>query len=387
MNLTVEGLVQLWSKWEIQVVVLLSFTMQIFLFFGGGIRRYNTNTLLRVSIWLAYVGADMVAVYALGLISKNDQNATTLVGFHGTNNPNYFDLNHNQLAFFWAPFLLIHLGGQDTLTAFSMEDNNLWLRHLMDLSIQVLLALYAFWKSTGRHNLKILAPAILAFLAGIMRYGERTWALKCNSRNGLRETRWQLQKLELEADKGSYVSIILYVLSSMPGVRDLFSGRTVSQMKVREAFKFQADSRPLDQVLKLLEVELAMMYDDLYTKAMVLRTRTGVILRCISQILMTSAFFIFIFANSRQYYSRADVAITYVLFIGCFTIEVCAFILMVMSPWTWAFFESRKCGMLAHVTWLIVVKINGAVQLPELLYRPSSIKVHHPNYSSTSGRR
>jgi hypothetical protein len=244
----------------------------------------------------------------------------------------------------------------------------------MNLSIQVLLALYAFWKLTGRHNLKILAPAILAFLAGIMRYGERTWALKCNSRNGLRETRWQLQKLEVEADKGSYVSIILYVLSSMPGVRDLFSGRTVSQMKVREAFKFQADSRPLDQVLKLLEVELAMMYDDLYTKAMVLRTRTGVILRCISQILMTSAFFIFIFANSRQYYSRADVAITYVLFIGCFTIEVCAFILMVMSPWTWAFFESRKCGMLAHVTWLIVVKINGAVQLPELLYRPSSIK-------------
>jgi len=163
MNLTVEGLVQLWSKWEIQVVVLLSFTMQIFLFFGGGIRRYNTNTLLRVSIWLAYVGADMVAVYALGLISKNDQNATTLVGFHGTNNPNYFDLNHNQLAFFWVPFLLIHLGGQDTLTTFSMEDNNLWLRHLMNLSIQVLLALYAFWKSTGRHNLKILAPAILAF--------------------------------------------------------------------------------------------------------------------------------------------------------------------------------------------------------------------------------
>lgn len=362
MNLTVEGLVQLWSKWEIQVVVLLSFTMQIFLFFGGGIRRYNTNTLLRVSIWLAYVGADMVAVYALGLISKNDQNATTLVGFHGTNNPNYFDLNHNQLAFFWAPFLLIHLGGQDTLTAFSMEDNNLWLRHLMNLSIQVLLALYAFWKSTGRHNLKILAPAILAFLAGIMRYGERTWALKCNSRNGLRETRWQLQKLEVEADKGSYVSIILYVLSSMPGVRDLFSGRTVSQMKVREAFKFQADSRPLDQVLKLLEVELAMMYDDLYTKAMVLRTRTGVILRCISQILMTSAFFIFVFANSRQYYSRADVAITYVLFIGCFTIEVCAFILMVMSPWTWAFFKSRKCGMLAHVTWLL---LSSSIGWPE----------------------
>ncbi|KAG2657344.1 uncharacterized protein LOC120695533 [Panicum virgatum] len=389
MNFTMEGLVELWSKWEIQLVVLLSFTLQIFLFFGGGIRRYYTNTILRLSIWLAYVGADMVAVYALGLISKNDENAATSVGCHGIKNPNDIDSSHNQLAFFWAPFLLIHLGGQDTMTAFSVEDNNLWLRHLLNLSIQVFLALYAFWKSTGRHNLKILAPAILVFLAGIIRYGERTWALKCGSRDGLRETSWQLQKLNVEVDKGTYVGTVFYGLSSMPGVRDLFSGRNVSQMKVREVFKFQAD-RPLDQVLKLLEVELAMMYDDLYTKAMVLRTTSGIILRCISQISIISAFVLFIIANSKQYSSRADAAITYALFIGGFGLESCAVVLMVMSPWTWAFFKARKNEMLAHVTWLL---LSGSIGWPEKRilwsnsmgqynFLSSCIVLHQPRTSS-----
>ncbi|XP_062205666.1 uncharacterized protein LOC133907610 [Phragmites australis] len=335
--------------------------MQIFLFFSGGIRRYNTNTLLRLSIWLAYVGADMVAVYALGLISRNDQSATTSAGFNGTKDSNQFDMNRHHLAFFWAPFLLVHLGGQDTMTAFSMEDNNLWLRHLLNLSIQVSLALYAFWKSTSRHNLKILAPAILVFLAGIIRYGERTWALKCGSQNGLRETSWQLPELNVEVDKGSYPGTILYVLRSMLGVRDLFSGRTVSQMKVREVFKFQSD-RPLDQLLKLLEVELAMMYDDLYTKAMVLRARSGIILRCVSQVSMISAFALFLFASNKQFYSRADVAITYVLFIGGFVLDVCAIVLMAVSPWTWAFLKARQCERLSHVAWLL---LSSSIGWPE----------------------
>jgi len=270
------------------------------------------------------------------------------------------DVNHGQqLAFFWAPFLLIHLGGQDTMTAFSLEDNNLWLRHLLNLSMQVFLALYAFWKSTGRHNLKVLAPSILVFLAGIIRYGERTWALKCGSRDGLREKIWQFKKVQVKADKASYSGTILYVLSSVSGVRDLFSGRTVSQMKVREIFKFQADHIPLEKLLKLLEVELAVMYDDLYTKAMVHRTRSGVLLQCISQVSMISAFLLFVTANNKQYYSGADVAITYTLFIGGFGLEVCSFVLMAMSPWTWAFFKAHERKRLAHVSWLLFSSTIG----------------------------
>ncbi|KAF0896123.1 hypothetical protein E2562_019621 [Oryza meyeriana var. granulata] len=228
-------------------------------------------------------GADMVAVYALGLISRNVQSASISVGCHQVGESDGFTKSSNQLAFFWVPFLLIHLGGQDTMTAFSIEDNNLWLRHLLNLSIQVYLALYAYWKSTGR---------------------------------------------------------------------------TISQMKERHVFRFQGD-RPPDQVPKLLEVELAMMYDDLYTKAMVLQTRSGIMLRCISHVFMIAAFVLFLIASNKQQYNRADIAITYVLFIGGFVLDVCSFFLVAMSPWTWAFFRAQNCYRLAHISWLILCSCIG----------------------------
>lgn len=81
--------------------MLLSFEIQIFLFFTGGLRRRSINMLLRLSIWIAYLGPDMVAVYALGYLSQHKD--ATIAGdrIRGT----------QPLAFFWAPFLLIHLGG------------------------------------------------------------------------------------------------------------------------------------------------------------------------------------------------------------------------------------------------------------------------------------
>jgi hypothetical protein len=87
--------------------------------------------LLRLSIWIAYLGADVIAVYALGYRSQHKDATIEGDTIRGT----------QPLAFVWAPFLLIHLGGQDTITAFAMEDNNLWLRHLLNLMAQVVLSL------------------------------------------------------------------------------------------------------------------------------------------------------------------------------------------------------------------------------------------------------
>ncbi|KAG5063018.1 hypothetical protein JHK85_004201 [Glycine max] len=59
-----------------------------------------------------------------------------------------------QLLAFWAPIFLIHLGGPDTITAYALEDNELWLRHFV----------------------------------GIIKYGERTWSLYCGSIKNLRDS-------------------------------------------------------------------------------------------------------------------------------------------------------------------------------------------------------
>ncbi|KAK3000795.1 hypothetical protein RJ639_021112 [Escallonia herrerae] len=46
---------------------------------------------------------------------------------------------NSTLMALWAPLLLLHLGGPDTITAFSVEDIQLWLRHLVGLVVQVAL--------------------------------------------------------------------------------------------------------------------------------------------------------------------------------------------------------------------------------------------------------
>lgn len=346
---------RLFYDWEIQLLVLISFKLQMFLLFTGSLRRHSNDMFLRLSIWLAYLGADLVAVYALGYISRHD----VITGKpHVTTGKDKLPL-----AFFWAPFLLIHLGGQDTITAFAIEDNNLWLRHLLNRMVQVALALYVFWKSITWHGLNILVPGFFVFLAGIIKYGERTWALRCGSLKSLQSSAGHHYKQRLpkviDGDSG-YSNTVCDALRSMQSVHSIFAARTyyITTLQIPRPFEVQ----DINKMPKMMEIQLGMMYDDLYTKALVLRTRSGIILRCISQVSAAVAFVLF-FVSSKQRYSRVDIAITYVLFIGGFLLEVCAiFVMVVMSPWTWAWLEARKYHRLAHMSWFL---LSSSIGWPE----------------------
>ncbi|XP_066392024.1 uncharacterized protein [Miscanthus floridulus] len=355
-----QNIKKLWNEWEIQFLVLLSFTLQIFLFFTGSLRRRSTNMLLNFIIWIAYLGADLVAVYALGFLSRHEDTTTgsdTLRGVH-------------QLAFFWAPFLLIHLGGQDTITAFAIEDNFLWLRHLLNLIVQVTLAIYVFWKSIDQYSHQLTASGIFVSVTGIIKYGERTMALmygnlrnmggalqknkntsgsNTNEHDGshITENVEVVPRLE-QADDVDYLGIVSFALQSAPGVRELFAGHTLHQMEDYQRSVLTSSRIRKAHMPKLLEVELDLMYDDLFTKAQVIRTKGGIVLRSLSQISMVVAFVLFLVSDHHGY-SRADLAITYLLFSGAFFLEACAIFLLVMSPWTWSWLKARRCCGLAHV--------------------------------------
>lgn len=164
------NLMQQWNLWETHAMVLLSLILQLFLLLTGSLQQSNAGHWLKAPTWLAYVGADLVAVYALGLFSQyEDKYKLGRQSFGDT------------LPFLWIPFLLVHLGGQDSITAFSIEDNNLWLRHVWNLVVQGALALYVFWKSFYRISYNVLMPAMFIYVAGIIKYGERAWALKSAS--------------------------------------------------------------------------------------------------------------------------------------------------------------------------------------------------------------
>ncbi|KAJ1275829.1 hypothetical protein BS78_05G166400 [Paspalum vaginatum] len=320
-------------------------------------------------IWIAYLGADVVAVYALGFLSRQE-NATT---------ENETLRRTHPLAFFWAPFLLLHLGGQDTITSFSIEDNNLWLRHLLNLVAQVTLALYVFYKSIGwRRNTQLLAPGIFMFIAGVIKYGERTMAFRYGNLYNDRSTGnsfFNEQTPDLGLYDG-YYGFVCFSLLWASGIRMLFARRMTDDIdnqfegipRMNSLFFFnEYATNTLDhsQLMKLLDVELGtIMYDDLYTKAPLLRKRSGIVLRCISQMSAIVAFVLFTFVTSNKQedrYGRADIAITYILFIGGFLVEICAVIMMVASPWAWAWLEAGGYRRLARMSRsLLSIKVFGS---------------------------
>ncbi|XP_040384466.1 uncharacterized protein LOC102708570 [Oryza brachyantha] len=305
-----ESLKQLFYDWEIQLLVILSFTLQLFLFFAGSLRRCITSGILRFLIWIAYLGADLIAIYALGYLSRYDDIL----------NERHISRKNKSMALYWAPFLLIHLGGQDTITGFAMEDNSLWLRHLLNLVTQVVLALYVFWKSIGRQDVYLLVSGIFAFVAGIINYS----------------------------------GTVCVAIRSMSYVHGVFLARTLFD----NSPLIEDMLGDLEKTLKVVRLELGMIYDDLYTKSLVLRTRSGIILRCISQISAIIAFVLFLTYNKHGY-GKADIAITYSLFTGGFFLDIFAILFSMMSPWTWAWLKAQKCDKLSIFSWFILSSDAG----------------------------
>ncbi|KAH7514870.1 hypothetical protein FEM48_Zijuj11G0136300 [Ziziphus jujuba var. spinosa] len=159
---------KLWDKWDIPACVLSSLLLQVFLVIFASFRRRSRNRILHFLIWSAYLIADWIAAVTIGLITKFQ----TQNGRHG---------NSQDLYAFWASFLLLHLGGPDSITSFALEDNEFWLRHLFGLILQVMSAGYCIFLTLPNNNLWL--PTILIFVVGSIKYAERTAALYLASFN------------------------------------------------------------------------------------------------------------------------------------------------------------------------------------------------------------
>lgn len=121
--------VQWWDESQLRVLVLASLGVQYFLTFFTGGRKFPIPSWYRFSIWLSYLGSDALAIYALATLF-NRQNKQ----------PHYDSVAHGSrdLEVIWTPILLVHLGGKFFITAYNIEDNELWRRHIVTALSQVI---------------------------------------------------------------------------------------------------------------------------------------------------------------------------------------------------------------------------------------------------------
>ncbi|GAY66403.1 hypothetical protein CUMW_248470 [Citrus unshiu] len=184
-----ESVKRVWDNWNIRGIILFSLFLQTILILFAPFRKSTANRLMIMLIWSAYLLADWAANFAVGLIGDTHRD-------NQASKPEKSDL----LAF-WAPFLLLHLGGPDTITAFALEDNELWIRHFFGFVFQAIAAVYIFLLSLPGN--KLFIPTILTFAAGLIKYFERTCALYFASLDRFRDSMLQ------EPDPGlNYVEVI-----------------------------------------------------------------------------------------------------------------------------------------------------------------------------------
>ncbi|GMN53659.1 hypothetical protein TIFTF001_022792 [Ficus carica] len=350
---------KLWNAWNLRGSILLSLFLQALLVFFASSRQRRKSAFLLTLIWSAYLLADWVAAVAIGQITKSQGDLAD------------HTKEEERLFAFWASFLLLHLGGPDSITAFALEDNEFWLRHLFGLILQVLAAFYSIYLALD-HN-KLLLPTLLVFLVGIVKYAERTRSLYLASLDRFGAT--ALPKAEpgpdyedVAAIYSSMRSVQVPTRAEMPALmpnyeeatRIYVAGGSLSRLDetelLREAYKlFQtfkglivgfflsAGERKFSRniflnadyanAFRVIEYELGFMYQVLHTKVVVVRSKIGYFLRFVSFSFIFCAFVLFLLVDKHGF-DEFEVHLTYALLVGAIVLDAMSVIRLVFSDWT-----------------------------------------------------
>ncbi|CAH2046296.1 unnamed protein product [Thlaspi arvense] len=350
------------DKWNIRGLVILSLVFQTSLIFLAPLRKRTSKKLLAVILWTSYLLADWTANYAVSQITKNQGKEPE---------PDAPPMNKKLLAL-WAPFLLLHLGGPDTITALALEDNALWARHLFGLISQALAGVYAVVQSLEN---ALWPPITLLFITGVIKYTERTRALYTASLDKFKDRMLKppdagpnyaklMEEYKSRKDSNLPTNIILIeepakherpptlVLPDRPDLTDLeivqygfkffdtFKGLVVDLIftfrERDESRDFFKELKP-EEALRIIESELGFLYESMYTKTAILQTGFGTLSRVIAFGSLLSSFFVFHLRPKKSMdFHGADIVITYTLYIVGIALDLVSMVMFLLSDWTFA---------------------------------------------------
>ncbi|CAL9226031.1 unnamed protein product [Arabidopsis halleri] len=358
----------IWDSWNIRGMIILSLSLQTILIFLSPSRKRTSNKFLILLVWSSYLLADLSANFAVSLIAKNQGKAPK---------PDDPPQNKKLLAL-WAPFLLLHLGGPDTITAFSLEDNALWNRHFLGLVFQALAGVYVVVQSLPN---VLWVMILLLFISGTSKYLERTIALYLASSDKFRGSMLQASNLGFEnneqtknLDTDSIIASEMYMKENHGQSKPLklmFPDRGLTDLEILQyAFLFFNNFKSLmvnnifsselrdeskaffsslclhdeeAKALRIIEVELDFIYEGLYTKGAVLHSWLGLVSRLISLGSLLSALGIFHYRHNKiKEFQKGDIVITYTLFLVGIALDFISIQVFMVSDWTTAILAKLK---------------------------------------------
>ncbi|GKV49387.1 hypothetical protein SLEP1_g56141 [Rubroshorea leprosula] len=359
-----ENVLKLWDAWNVRAFIILSLLAQVFLTLFAPLRKClggKWGKCVRMLIWLAYLLADWIAGLTVGSILSNQMKSPA---------------NSGDIQAFWAPFLLLHLGGPDAITSFALEDNEFWVRHLLGLILQVGSTLYVFLLSLPDN--KLWLSTLLVLIASVIKYAERNRAFYLASFDNFGEN-WvpgervaglhipkQFKKLEtadpvpygledddiepfyvnpdarsfyepseffVGSDPKSIVQAAAYLFGT---IRRPFLGSSLSKYQRLKGFaNFGSKNKDCfaeDALLKI-EIQLSLLYETLHTKLPVIVSKAGCISRILNLSCILGALLSFSLVKKHYELEEFDTWLSYGLLIGALALDFISIILLVFSDW------------------------------------------------------
>ncbi|KAJ6741488.1 hypothetical protein OIU85_015663 [Salix viminalis] len=315
---------KLWNGWELRILMLLSLLLQTILAFFGDRRKYATGFWLRSVVWLAYMSADWVATFSLGILARSQTNSA----------------NPNLIPVFWAPVLLLHLGGPETITAYSLADNELWIRRLLELVIQAGVVSYVLFRLWSRNT--IIFVAIPIFVSGIIKYGERIWSFRlANSENfsffsnqpAAHVTCIPPKEFLSPVNKSLVETGIFHEARLLYRTFQMLSSNLIlGTLDIQTTYVIVSEKKA-EEAFELTEIELGLLYNRLHSKVTQI-SRPRVILHSITCLSSISALISFsIMTTSKNVYSKNDTMISYLLLVGAVLLDCYSITVFFLSDW------------------------------------------------------
>ncbi|XP_010441716.2 PREDICTED: uncharacterized protein LOC104724857 [Camelina sativa] len=363
-----------WDRWNIRGVIILSLTLQAILICFSPLRKRTPRRLLILLVWSSYLLADWSANFAVGLISKNQ----------GKDLKPDDPPQDKKLMALWAPFLLLHLGGPDKITAFALEDNALWFRHVFGLVFQAIAGVYVVLMSLPNSLWVII---VLVFISGTIKYMERTAALYSASLDKFRDSiieapdpgpnyaklmeeykakkearlpitiilidepdkEHRAKKLEHPSlasknrEELTHLEIAQYAYKFFNTFKGLVVNLIFSLRERDESLEVFENLKSPEEALRIIEIELGFLYDALFTKIAVLHSVSGTVSRIVASGTLAAAFIIFHKKPKKDIqFHGADVVVTYTLFAVGIALDFISILLFLFSDWTCAVLSSLK---------------------------------------------
>ncbi|XBI14029.1 hypothetical protein VPH35_140677 [Triticum aestivum] len=225
--------------------------------------------------------------------------------------------DNNLIVAFWVPFLLLNIR-PDNMSGYASEDNKLSIRKIVSSVMQILGAIYVLFRHdiTGTSG-TLRCASIIMYVYGIAKYVENFLALHRGDLKGIRKR-----------------------ISSY-GSKD---------------------------ILKVVEMEVQLLYDLIYTKTAVVYTWHGYLLRLASPFLTAAA--IVLFSYQCQCSNKVDpenIAVTITLLSTTFVLDLMWLFMTLGSTWTYAYLKDNpghwlhpqvNCGGMWHQLRRILLSLD-----------------------------